>query len=162
MRLTFDLIRHDPEVFRGLTGLLPSVFESVAAEIRPRFEEAARARLDRPGRRRAIGAGRRYELDATNQTLLALIWLRHTLKHAALGHLFGVSEWTAMRAVGRMVPLLEAAGRCRAPVPPPARCRRKGLDTLLHDYPRLARLVGASAPGAAPARILPLAERGRG
>jgi hypothetical protein len=162
MRLTFDLIRHDPEVFRGLTGLLPSVFESIAAEVRPRFEAADRARLDRPGRRRAIGAGRRYELDATDQAFLALVWLRHTLKHAALGHLFGVSEWTAMRAVGRMLPLLEATGRCRAPVPPPARCRRKGLDTLLQDFPRLARFVRPASPGAAPPRIFPFAERGRG
>lgn len=147
MRLTFDQIRFDAELVRGLTGQLPSAVEAIVAEVRPRFEANKRERLDRPGRKRAIGAGRRYGLDAGEQAFLTLIWLRHSLKYSALGHLFGVSEWTVMRAVDRMVPLLKETDRVVVGAEP-ARCQRAGLDSLLNDFPQLGRLIAGTAGAA--------------
>ena len=58
-----------------------------------------------------------------------------------LGYLFGVSEYVALRTVQRVVPLLEAAGLDRMRLPDPGRGRRRDLDALLRDTPRLAVLI---------------------
>jgi len=43
-------------VFRHLTGLTVAVFDELAAGVVPAVEAAHRKALDRPGRRRAVGA----------------------------------------------------------------------------------------------------------
>jgi hypothetical protein len=151
LRLRYDRLSAYPEVFRSLTGLTPGEFDALVAEVRPRFAAAQRARLSRPGRRRAIGAGHPFGLESRDQILLTVIWQRQHPTHEALGHLFGVSEWTAMRAVGRVRPLLEAAGFGDPPAPCPRRGRRRRLDALLRDTPQLALSPGPS-PRPAPAR----------
>jgi hypothetical protein len=150
LRLRYDRLSAYPEVFRSLTGLTPAEFDALVADVRPRFAAAQRARLSRPGRRRAIGAGHPFGLETRDQVLLTVIWQRHHPTHEALGHLFGVSEWTAMRAVGRVRPLLEAAGLGGPPAPCPRRGRRRRLDALLRDTPQLALMPGPS-PLPAPA-----------
>ncbi len=54
---------------------------------------------------------------------------------------FGVSEPTARRTVGRVLPLLEAAGLDTMRLPDPGKDRRPGLDALLAETPDLAVLI---------------------
>ena len=89
----------------------------------------------------APGGGRRYELAARDRLLLAVVWLRRYPTNQVLGYLFGVSEPTARRAVGRVVPLLEADGRDGMRLPDPGKGRRRALDALLADTPGLALLI---------------------
>jgi len=128
-------------VFRAMTGLTVAEFDALAAEVLPRYAAAEYARLSRPGRRRAIGGGRRYGLPPRDHLLLAVVWLRRYPTNAVLGYLFGVSEPTARRAVGRLVPLLEAAGQATMRLPDPGRRRRRALDALLAATPGLAVLI---------------------
>jgi hypothetical protein len=132
--------RH-PAVFRAMTGLRVAEFDALAAELLPAYAAAERARLGRPGRRRAIGAGRKFALPPRDHLLLAVVWLRRYPTNAVLGYLFGASEYIALRAVQRVVPLLAAAGRDTMRLPDPGRGRRPGLDALLTDTPELAVLV---------------------
>ena len=55
------LSRH-PAVFLSLTGLRVPEFDAVVAELLPGHAAGERARLARPDRRRAIGAGHPFEL----------------------------------------------------------------------------------------------------
>jgi hypothetical protein len=63
--------------------------------------------------------------------MLTIAWLRHYPIAEVLGYLLGVSECTASRAIARVLPVLEAAGRLR----------RKKLADLLADTPELALIV---------------------
>jgi DDE superfamily endonuclease/Helix-turn-helix of DDE superfamily endonuclease len=141
MILQYRHLHQHPAVFRALTGLSVAGFDALAAEALPRYRTAEQARLSRPERRRAIGGGRRYELPLRDHLLLAVVWLRRYPTNLVLGYLFGVSEYVALRAVRRVVPLLEAAGLDTMRLPDPGRGRRRDLDALLADTPELAVLI---------------------
>src|SRR5919202_298953 len=134
-------LRRHPAVFRAMTGLTVAEFDAVLVEALPRSAAAERARLGRPGRRRAIGAGRKYSLPHRDHLLLAIVWLRRYPTNVVLGYLFGVSEYVALRTVQRVVPLLEGLGLDTMRLPDPGRGRRRDLDALLRDTPQLAVVI---------------------
>src|SRR5262245_58117040 len=136
-----DHLRTRPAVFRHLTGLTVALFDRLAADLAPAFSAAHRARLDRPGRRRAVGGGDTFDLAPADQLLAAVVWLRHYPTEEVLGFLFGVSDSTARRAVHRSLPVLEAAGRDTMRMPDPGTGRRKRLPRLLADTPGLAVVI---------------------
>jgi hypothetical protein len=137
----YDHLRRYPSVFLKMTGLHLNEFEQLLTDMLPRLAEADRARLQRPDRRRALGAGRHADLARTNQLLLTIIWLRLYPTNEVLGFLFGVSDSTASRILARLLPLLEAAGKDTMRMPDPGRKRRKTLDTLLEETPELAVII---------------------
>ena len=57
-----DSLRKRPAVFGHLSGLTIAAFDELAAEVVPVLEAAHRKRLDRPGRRRAVGGGDDFDL----------------------------------------------------------------------------------------------------
>jgi hypothetical protein len=136
-----DHLRKHPAVFRHLTGLTVPTFEALAADVVPAVQATHRAALDRPGRRRAIGAGGAFGLGTEDQVLMAVIWLRQYPTQEVLGFLFGVSDSTALRAVRRCLPVLEQAGRDTMRMPDPGPGRRKKLPALLSDTPGLAVVI---------------------
>ena len=139
--MRYHYLSRYPLVFAKLTGQRLNEFEGLLDDVLPRFGEAEIARLSRPGRQRAIGGGRDSELDGRDQVLLTVIWLRQYPTHEVLGYLFGVSDSTVSRVIGRVLPLLEQAGRDTMRLPDPGRKRRRSLDQLLHDTPELAVVV---------------------
>jgi len=141
MLARLENLRRHPTVFRHLTGLTVALFDALAADLAPALAEQERRRRDRPGRRRAPGAGHPYALGAADQLLLTVVWLRHYPTQEVLGFLFGASDSAAKRAVDRCLPALEQAGRDTMRVPDPGRGRRKGLPRLLADTPGLAVIV---------------------
>ena len=144
MILQYEYLQHHPAVFRAMTGLSLREFEEIEAKLHNRFGEAERGRLSRPARQRAIGGGRKFELGVRDQVLLTLVWLRVYPTHETLGYLFGVSDSTAGRYIGRVLPLLEAVGvaEMRPPKPEGGRGPRgRPLDELLRETPELAVLI---------------------
>ena len=141
MILRYHHLTRHPAIFRAMTGLTVGAFDALAADVLPTLAVATRDRLARPGRQRAPGGGRGYGLVPRDRLLLAVVWLRRYPTNQVLGYRFGVSEPTARRTVGRLVPLLEAAGRDTLCLPDPGRGRRLGLDALRADTPGLAVLI---------------------
>jgi hypothetical protein len=141
MLARLDPLRQHPSVFRHLTGLTVALFDALAADVLPALALADRRRRDRPGRRRAPGAGHPCALGAADQVLLTVLWLRHYPTQEVLGFLFGVSDSAAKRALDRCLPVLEQAGKDTMRVPDPGRFRRKDLPRLLADTPGLAVIV---------------------
>ena len=130
-----------PAVFRAMTGLTVAAFDQLLPELRAAFAAARRRRLDRPGRRRAVGGGDDFDLGVDDQVLLAVVWLRHYPTQECLGYLFGVSDSTAKRAVDRCLPLLEQSGRDTMRLPDPGKGQRRDLPALLRETPALAVIV---------------------
>lgn len=135
-----QLCRH-PSVFKAMTGLSIAEFDELLVDVLPRLALAEQQRHSRPNRKRAPGAGHPFDLPQREQVLLTVIWLRRYPTRQVLGYLFGVSEWTASRAIDRILPLLEASGRDTMRMPDPGKKRRHALDTLLAETPELIVLV---------------------
>ena len=136
-----DRLRQHPAVFRSLTGVPTGVFDNLAADVVPALDEAEFARRDRPDRDRVVGAGHPFALGPADQLLLAVVWLRVYPTHAVLAYLFGVSESAARRTLGRVLPVLAAAGKDTMRMPDPGKHARRNLPALLKDTPGLAVLV---------------------
>jgi hypothetical protein len=134
-------LRQHPAVFRSLTGVPTGVFDNLAADVVPALDEAEFARRDRPDRDRAVGAGHPFALGPADQLLLAVVWLRVYPTHAVLAYLFGVSESAARRTLGRVLPVLAAAGKDTMRMPDPGTHARRNLPALLKETPGLAVLV---------------------
>src|SRR3954463_529309 len=129
-----------PSVFRAMTGLTVEAFDLLLPELRAAFAADRRRRLDRPGRRRAVGGGDDFDLGVDDQFPLPVVWLRHSPTQECLGYLFGVSDSTALRAARRCLPLLEQSGKDTMRLPDPGRGRRRDLPALLKETPALAAI----------------------
>jgi hypothetical protein len=141
MILRRDHLGQHPSVFRSMTGLTVEAFDQLLPELCAAFAAARRRRLDRPGRRRAVGGGDDFDLAVADQFLLTVVWLRHYPTQECLGYLFGVSDSTALRAVRRCLPLLEQAGKDTMRLPDPGKGHRRDLPALLKGTPELAVIV---------------------
>ena len=126
-----------------MTGLGLTEFDELVKIILPQYTAAEKKRLNRPERQRAVGGGADFELEARDQILLTIVWLRQYPTLEALGALFGVSDTTAGRYIRRILPLLETTGRDAMRMPDPGRKRRRHLSDLLQETPELALIIGA-------------------
>ena len=141
MIFQYHHLRHHPSVFLAVTGLQQSEFDELVRDVLPAYGEAEQKRLERKDRKRAIGGGRDEKLDARDQVLLTVVWLRKYPTQEVLGYLYGISDTTAGRVVRKVLPLLEAAGRDTMRMPDPGRKRRRSLPDLLADTPEIAVVI---------------------
>lgn len=141
MILRYRHLSRFARVFRAMTGLDVVEFDTLVVDILPRYTLAERIRHNRPNRKRAVGGGHPFTLDARDQLLLTVVWLRLYPLHEVLAYLFGVSDSTVSRTISRMLPLLEASGRDTMRMPDPGKKRRRSLDVLLADTPELAAVI---------------------
>jgi hypothetical protein len=130
-----------PAVFRSLTGLTVEAFDRLLPELLAAFDADRRRRLDRPDRQRAPGGGDDFDLPVADRFLLTVVWLRQYPTQECLGYLFGVSDSTALRAVRRCLPVLEAAGKDGMRLPDPGKGKRRDLPALRKGTPELAVIV---------------------
>lgn len=141
MILRYTWLSRHPRVFQSMTGLSLAVFADLLIDVQPRCAAAHQQRLQRPGRKRALGAGHPFELDPRDQLVLTIVWLRQYPTHETLAYLFGISDSTVSRIIERVLPIVEAAGRDTMRLPDPARKRRRTLDALLQDTPDLLVII---------------------
>src|SRR5262249_35260366 len=140
-----------PSVFRSMTGLTVGAFDAMLPDLLAAFAADRRGRLDRPGRRRAVGGGDDFDLDPADQFLLTVVWLRHYPTQECLGYLFGASDSTALRAVRRCLPVLERAGKDTMRLPDPGRGKRRDLPAPLTGPPEPAGVLDTLPPRTQPA-----------
>ena len=143
MVLRYHDLSQNQRLFQALTGLGLTELDELVKTILLCYTAAEKKRLDRPDRQRAVGGGPDFELEARDQILLTIIWLRQCPTLEALGRLFGVSDTTAGRYIRRIVPLLETAGLDTMRMPDPGRKRRRHLSGLLQETPELALISDA-------------------
>jgi hypothetical protein len=77
MILRREHLPQHPSGFRAMTGLTAEAFDDMLPGLLGAFAADRRRRLDRPGRRRAIGGGDDFDLAPADQLLLTVVWLRH-------------------------------------------------------------------------------------
>jgi hypothetical protein len=108
-----DRLRKAPKAFRRLTGITPTAFDHLLAQLTPLHQAADARRKARPGRKRKPGGGRKHALDLADRLLMLLIYYRTYISHAFLGFLFGLDDSAVGRDINPLQPLL--AGIFRIP-----------------------------------------------
>lgn len=109
----YERLKRSPETFRRLTGLTPTAFAELLAQVEPAWHAAQQRRRQRPNRRRKPGAGPKHSLSVADQLLMLLIYYRTYVSHAFLAFLFGIDDSTVCRNFRVLEPLL--AGIFRIP-----------------------------------------------
>jgi hypothetical protein len=103
-----DTFPRYPVAFEALAGMSSAEFSALVSEVRPALDAAEKARLHRPSRRRAPGAGRKAVLRVADRVLLTLISARFRAGWEA-GLMFGVGTDTTRRTTRRVLPHLLAS-----------------------------------------------------
>jgi len=103
---TLKVLRARPMLFFRLSGIRLEDFNDLVKKTHPIWLKNEHKRLSRKGRKRAIGAGRKYKLDFEAQLLMCLIYYRTYTSHVFLGLVFGVSSPSVCRVNRAMTHLL--------------------------------------------------------
>ncbi len=105
---TLSCHTYPPARLHALCGLPPRAMARLCAATVPALRAARHAQqAQRPGRKRAVGGGRRRGLQPEQEILLTLIYLRHNVAHEVVGALFGVSADTSENTFHEVVAVLQ-------------------------------------------------------
>lgn len=138
-------LRRNPRAFQRLTGVTVEEFEQLYQDFEPAWVAAEEQRLQRPERKRAIGAGNAYKLDPQNQLLMVLVWLRLYLTTATLGYFFDISQSVASRNTRRVLKVLqEVSGEAFQWPDPPRKGQGRSKSELAEEYPDLFAILDAT------------------
>jgi len=139
--MRYAYLRLNEKMFQQMTGLRVKEFDEMVQEVEKAYTRSEEKRLARDDRQRAVGGGRRAELNRRDQILLTVIWLRQYPRQPVLGYLFGVSQTAVSHYVSHVLPVLEQAGLDTMRMPDPGKKRRRSLDQLLEAMPDLVVVI---------------------
>lgn len=139
--MRYAYLRLNEMMFQQMTGLRVKEFDKMVQEVEKAYTRSEEKRLARDDRQRAVGGGRRPELNRRDQILLTVIWLRQYPRQPVLGYLFGVSQTAVSHYVSHVLPVLEQAGLDTMRMPDPGKKRRRSLDDLLRAMPDLVVVI---------------------
>lgn len=107
-RPRFHRLLTSPKIFHNLTGLTPSQFHKLVAQVEPVYWEADALRRSKnlANRQRKTGAGRRNELTVAELTFMLLLYYRTYVTHIFLGFLMDVDDRNICRHFAKLEPVL--------------------------------------------------------
>ena len=111
---TEDSLRQYPALVKALTGVPAEAFWPLVAQAGADWADARARRLQRPGRRRALGGGQGVRRPMAVRVAVVLAYLRLHVPQAVVGWLFGVSQGEVSRELREVLPLLSPALPCPA------------------------------------------------
>ena len=103
----FDKLLQSPKTFHNLTGLTPTQFQQLVAQVEPLFwQDDARLRAKRSNRKRKTGAGRQFELTVAEMLFMLLLYYRTYITHVFLGFLMDIEGSNIWSYFKRLEPIL--------------------------------------------------------
>jgi len=108
--LNYKKILHKSSLFARTFGIKLNVFLVVVEKIETAWNKAEQNRLNSKKRNRAIGGGRKYNLESIEEkVLLVLMFYRHNITHEILGFFFGLDGSNVTRLLNKILPIFEEA-----------------------------------------------------
>ena len=141
--LSYPKLAKNPKQFRSFTGLEIGEFDKLFGLVRSEYGEHEKRRLARKGRKRSMGAGRRFILGLQERLVMLLVYYRLYATYALEGYLFDVDQSTVCRDIRHLEPLVK---RC-IPLPKKVHRRTKKIGTieeLLDYYPEFKAILDAT------------------
>src|SRR3972149_11394972 len=139
----YEKLCRRPVVFRSLTGLSIGEFETLYQQVVDAIERYDETRLEQGDRQRAVGAGRRYDHDARNRLLMAMIWLRVYPTYEVLGFIFELDKSNICRNLKGVLTVLREQLGDEVKWPDQER-RKQKMDQFMQEFPEVAAIVDAT------------------
>jgi len=100
-------LKTHPAVFSRLFGLTPAQFNTLVAELEPRWQQAEHRRKTRYQRKIKVGSGRPYRLTFEQMVGMYLLYARTYINHVFLGELFRIDNSGVCRYFRKLEPVLK-------------------------------------------------------
>ncbi|MCE2508325.1 MAG: hypothetical protein J4G04_03360 [Nitrosopumilaceae archaeon] len=100
----FKIMSKNPRAFRMTAGASLSQSDFLMRDIEKVYPEIERARLDRPGRKRKVGAGCPFSLYLWYRVLMVLMYCRTYLTQDGMTHLCGFGQGSISCNIALLVP----------------------------------------------------------
>jgi len=114
MKITEETLREDPSWIPLLMGLPAESFWQLVTAAEQAYPSYEQRRHERPGRKRAVGGGRKCDLPLVIRIAVVLTYLRSHVIQAGVAKLFGASQSDVSRDLRRLMPLLKQVLPCPA------------------------------------------------
>lgn len=142
MKTQYAPLKNKPRTLRSLTGLNPSEFEALLPSFTAAWEARVAEMMEREGRQRAYGGGRKGHLSRIEDKLLfILVYFRIYPTQEVQGYLFGMSQAQAHEWVHRLTAVLNQALGKEQQLP---ERRPANLEAVLSACPSLEFLTDAT------------------
>jgi len=124
--LNYKLLSKKPSIFRSLTGLEVSEFDSFYAKVDAKYGEHETKRLSRENRKRKVGAGHPFKLQLQERLLMFLFYYRLYTSSTLTGFLFDLDQSNVLKDIRKLEPLLKEV----LPIPKKLHDKARRLQTL--------------------------------
>ena len=105
--LTYKWLSKKPSLFRSLTGLEVSEFDSIYAQAASKYREYEAKRLARADRKRKVGAGFPFKLPLQERLLMLLVYYRLYITSTLAEVLFGLNQSNILKDTHKLEPLVK-------------------------------------------------------
>jgi hypothetical protein len=105
--LTYEWLSKKPSLFRSLTGLEVSEFDSIHAQATAKYREYEARRLGRADRKRKVGAGFPFKLPLKERLLMLLVYYRLYITSTLAEVLFGLNQSNVLKDIHKLEPLVK-------------------------------------------------------
>jgi len=105
--ITQETLRQDPILITLLTGLPAGTFWQLVQDAEGEYPAYEHQRRERPGRQRAVGGGRKFDLPLVMRIAMLLTYLRLHILQSLVAKLFGGTQSDVSRDLRRLLPLLK-------------------------------------------------------
>ena len=113
-------------LFRSLTGVEVSEFNSIYTRAQIKYVEHEQKRLSRENRKRKVGAGHPFKLHLQERLLMFLIYYRLYITSTLTGVLFELDQSNVLKDIRKLEPLLKEV----LPTPKKLHDKARRLQTL--------------------------------
>jgi hypothetical protein len=141
--VNYKSLSKKPLLFRSLTGLEVSEFDKVYAKVQANYDDYEKKRLERPGRKREVGAGYPFKLSLQERLLMLLIYYRLYITSTLTSVLFNLDQSNVLKDIHKLEPLVKEV----LPIPKKLHDKARRLQTLQEIrelFPELKAFVDAT------------------
>lgn len=124
--LNYKILSSKLSMFRSLTGLEVSEFDSFYAKVEAKYDEHENKRLSRENRKRKVGAGHPFKLPLQERLLMFLIYYRMYITSTLTGLLFDLDQSNVLKDIRKLEILVKEV----LPIPKKLYDNARRLQTL--------------------------------
>jgi hypothetical protein len=102
----YNKIKKSAQLFRRFTGITVEKFDEIMKELKPKYDEWNKQRLNNKNRKRKIGGGNKFKLSLEEKLLMLLMYYRLYVTHEFLGFIFDIDDSNVGRDIKPLAKLL--------------------------------------------------------
>jgi hypothetical protein len=105
--LNYTQLAKRPMLFRSLTGLEVSEFDSVLTKVNAHYKDYEKQRLSRENRKHQVGAGHPFKLPLQERLLMFMVYYRLYVTSVLTGFLFDLDQSNVLKNIRVLEPLVK-------------------------------------------------------